>query len=108
MVHHLLPFPKLTFSVPLVLVPVLKMSLRVVPLLRIVHAITNVVLNLADPGVYAAVRNSSVDMFKLSAIPEGLAALDAAPPGSLHVLAMIGFGRVGKSTTLNAFLAILC
>ncbi len=80
---------------------------RVFPLLRILDAATNEVLNLSLPGKWAEVKDRHVSEFKLCVIPEGLAALEQAPPGPLSILAVIGFGRVGKSTTLNAVLVSL-
>lgn len=82
-----------------------EMELRVYPLLRIVDADTNEIINLRDQAVFEAVRHRPVSAFRLEAMPEGLAALEGAP-GVLVILAAIGFGRVGKSTMLNALLAL--
>lgn len=81
---------------------------RVFPLLRIVDRDTDVELDLRAPGVWSAVRLLPVSRFKLCAMPDGLRALREAQQGPLVILAVIGFGRVGKSTTLNAVLASLC
>ena len=82
-------------------------ALRVRAFLRIVDAGTNEVLNLSLPGVWEAVRDLPVSRFRLAVMPEGLAALENAPVGPLIIFAVIGFGNVGKSTTLNALLAKL-
>ena len=84
------------------------LALRVCAFLRIVDAETNEVLNLSLPGVWAAVQDLPVSRFGLAAMPEGLAALENAQQGPLAIFAVIGFGRVGKSTTLNTLLASLC
>ena len=84
-------------------------ALRVRAFLRIVDAGTNEVLNLSSslPGGWEAVRGLPVSRFRLAVMPEGLAALENAPVGPLIIFAVIGFGNVGKSTTLNALLAKL-
>lgn len=82
------------------------MAHQVFPLLRIVDADTNEIINLGDRAVFEAVRGRPVSAFRLRAIPEGLAALGRALT-PLVILSVIGFGRVGKSTTLNAALSSL-
>ena len=82
------------------------MALQVHPLLRIVDADTGEIVNLGNRAVFDAVLLRTVRAFRLLAMSDGLAALEHAP-GQLAILAVIGFGRVGKSMLLNAFLALL-
>ena len=79
----------------------------VLPLLRIADATTHELIEFAHPIRGAAARQRNVGAFELRAMPEGLELLRNARPGTLLIFAIIGFGRIGKSTLANAIVACL-